>query len=113
MLDSVLGIAITAPGASEVAITVPDTGLDHASGSQVTQRGRVSSDWTREGDELTLTTEIPVNVSAVVELPAADGFAYQVTGSRGAAAEELGTEDGVTSYRIGSGTWTFEREEAE
>ena len=102
VLDSVLGIDITAPGAAEVTVTVPDTGLSHASGSRMTQRGRVSSEWTREGDDLSLAVEVPVNVSAIVELPAGT---YQVEG--GGTAEELGTEDGVVRYRVGSGSWTF------
>ncbi|WP_322937284.1 family 78 glycoside hydrolase catalytic domain [Nocardioides bizhenqiangii] len=103
VLDSVLGIDVTAPGAAEVTVSVPDTGLGQASGSRMTQRGRVSSEWTRDGDDLRLTTEIPVNVEAVVELPAGE---YDVTG--GAVLEELGTEDSVTRYRVGSGTWSFE-----
>ena len=103
MLDSVLGIDITAPGASEVTISAPDTGLTEASGSRMTQRGRVSSEWTRDGDDLTLETEIPVNVEAIVELPAG---VYDVSG--GSVLEDLGTADGLTRYRVGSGTWTFE-----
>jgi alpha-L-rhamnosidase len=109
VLGSVLGIEVTAPGASEVSVSVPDTGLAHATGSLMTQRGRVSADWTRDGDRVGLTTEIPVNVSAVVELPAADGVEYDVTGPGGAVAERLGTENGVTRYRIGSGSWSFDR----
>ncbi|KAA1427731.1 family 78 glycoside hydrolase catalytic domain [Nocardioides antri] len=87
VLDSVLGIDVTAPGAAEVTISVPDTGLTHASGSRMTQRGRVSSEWTVDGDDVSLTVEVPVNVTAVVEVPSADG---------------------VTRHRVGSGTWSFE-----
>jgi alpha-L-rhamnosidase len=107
VLDSVLGIDVSAPGAAEVTVSVPDTGLTHAEGSRMTQRGRVSSEWSRDGDVLSLTTVVPVNVSAVVELPAADGFGYRVTG--GGTPQELGTEDGMTRYRVGSGNWTFQR----
>ncbi len=103
VLDSVLGIDITAPGAAEVTISVPGTGLTDASGSRMTQRGRVSSDWTRDGDDVRLTTEVPVNVEAVVALPAGE---YDVSG--GPVLERLGTADGLTRYRVGSGTWTFE-----
>ncbi|WP_231123399.1 alpha-L-rhamnosidase C-terminal domain-containing protein [Nocardioides sambongensis] len=91
---------------------MPDTGLGEASGSQLTQRGRVSSSWTRDGDAVALSTTIPVNVSAVVALPEApEGVAYEVSGPDGAEAEELGTEAGVTSYRIGSGEWSFTQTE--
>lgn len=104
VLDSVLGIAITAPGAAEVTFSVPDTGLTEAEGSRMTQRGRVSSAWTTEGGSLALDVEVPVNVAGVVELPAGD---YEVTGPDGAAATELGAADGLTRYRVGSGTWSF------
>jgi alpha-L-rhamnosidase len=101
VLDSVLGIDITAPGAAEVTFSVPDTGLGEASGSRMTQRGRVSSEWSRDGDDLSLSIEVPVNVSAIVELPAGD---YDVAGD----VEEIGSADGVTRYRVGSGSWVFE-----
>nr|WP_281366645.1 alpha-L-rhamnosidase C-terminal domain-containing protein [Nocardioides thalensis] len=104
VLDSVLGIEITAPGAAEVTFSVPDTGLAHAEGSRMTQRGRVSSAWTTEDGALTLDVEVPVSVSGIVELPAGD---YEVMGPDGAAAKELGTADGLTRYRVGSGAWTF------
>lgn len=104
VLDSVLGIEVTAPGAAEVTFSVPDTGLAQAEGSRMTQRGRVSSAWTTEGGSLSLDVEVPVNVTGVVELPAGD---YEVTGPDGAAAEELGTADGLTRFRVGSGAWTF------
>ncbi|RHW25649.1 alpha-L-rhamnosidase [Nocardioides immobilis] len=87
VLDSALGIDVTAPGAAEVTISVPDTGLTHASGSRMTQRGRVSSEWSVDGNDVTLTVEVPVNVSAIVEVP---------------------SEDGVTRHRVGSGTWSFQ-----
>ena len=104
--EDVLGIEVTAPGAAELLISVPDTGLDSAEGSLMTQRGRVSTSWTRDGDAASLEATVPVNVSAVVELPAGD---YEVAGSGGAGAETLGTEDGFTRYRVGSGTWSFEQ----
>lgn len=110
--ESVLGIEVVDPGAAEVRISAPDTGLTEASGSQLTQRGRVANAWTREEDGLSLTTSIPVNVAATVELPApAEGFEYDVTAPAGAEAELLGVEDGVASYRIGSGEWTFVSDE--
>lgn len=106
--QSVLGIEVLEAGAGEVRLSVPDTGLTEASGSQLTQRGRVSSSWTKDDAGVTLSAGIPVNVSALVELPAlADGSAYDVTGPAGAEAELIGTEDGVTTYRVGSGDWSF------
>lgn len=104
--ESVLGIRTTAPGAAEVELGVPATGLTHAKGSVATQRGRVASSWTRTADSVTLRATIPVNVTAVVRLPEGS---YLATGPGRAIPERLGTENGITSYRIGSGRWTFEK----
>ncbi|MFE7226799.1 family 78 glycoside hydrolase catalytic domain [Nocardioides sp. NPDC057577] len=105
--ESVLGIRTTAPGAAEVEIGMPATGLTHAKGSVATQRGRVASAWTRSGSgAVTLRATIPVNVTAVVRLPAGS---YLATGPGRTAPERLGTENGITSYRIGSGAWTFKK----
>ena len=104
VLASVLGIDITTPGGSELLVTVPDTGLGHAEGSRMTQYGRVSSTWRRDGAGTTLTTTLPVNTTAVVELPEGQ---YVATGSGGVRAERLEGADGVVRYRVGSGTWTF------
>ncbi|MFE6508282.1 family 78 glycoside hydrolase catalytic domain [Nocardioides sp. NPDC057767] len=102
--ESVLGIRTTAPGAAEVELGVPATGLTHADGSVVTQRGRVASAWTRTADAVTLRATVPVNVTAVVRLPEGS---YLAVGPDGTAPELLGTQNGITSYRIGSGAWTF------
>ena len=99
-----LGIRTTVPGAAEVELSVPATGLTHAKGSVATQRGRVASSWTRTADALTLRATIAVNVTAVVRLPEGS---YLTTGPGRTAPERLGTENGITSYRIGSGGWTF------
>ncbi len=104
IVETMLGIEITEPGAAEVRISVPDVDLRQASGSVVTQRGEVRSAWHRQGDGVDVRVTVPVNVTAVVELPAGD---YDVTGPKGARAEELGTADGLTTYRIGSGSWSL------
>ena len=102
--ESVLGIRATAPGAAEVEIGIPATGLTRAKGSVATQRGRVASAWTRGGDAVTLRATIPVNITAVVRLPEGS---YLAAGPGGTAPERLGSRNGITSYRIGSGEWTF------
>jgi len=40
ILEGLLGVEVTGPGASTVRITVPDSGLRHASGTEWTERGR-------------------------------------------------------------------------
>lgn len=106
--ESVLGVEVTEAGAGTVRFSVPDTGLTEASGSQLTQRGRVTSSWSRAEGSVRLTAGLPVNVSGAVEVPEAPtGSSYEVRAPSGATAELVGTENGVTTYRIGSGQWTF------
>ena len=81
--------------------------LTEASGSRMTQRGPrlfgVGAMATRP--ERLWRPRIPVNVEAVVELPSGE---YDVTaGGAVCSQKDLGTDDGVTRYRVGSGTWTF------
>jgi alpha-L-rhamnosidase len=107
IVETVLGIEVTDPGAAEVRISVPDVNLRRASGSIETQRGEVRSAWIREEGVqagVDLRVSIPVNVTAVVELPEDD---YEMKSPKGATVEELGTADGLARYRIGSGDWSF------
>jgi alpha-L-rhamnosidase len=101
---SILGLSVLEPGASLVRIAVTDSGLEHAAGVLPTQRGPVSTDWTRAGGKVTLKATVPVNVEAVVELPAG---AYRVTAPGGATARPAEGGQGLTRYRVGSGTWVF------
>jgi hypothetical protein len=64
----------------------------------------VSSSWTHDADGTSLTTTIPVNTTAVVELPAGD---YVATGRGGIRPEKLSGTGGTVRYRVGSGTWSF------
>jgi alpha-L-rhamnosidase len=56
----------------ELSIRIPDTGLTEAKGTRPTQHGTVASSWTSDDSGTSLTTTIPVNTTAVVELPAGD-----------------------------------------
>ncbi|MEU4654910.1 alpha-L-rhamnosidase C-terminal domain-containing protein [Streptomyces sp. NPDC023723] len=103
ILEGVLGIQVTAPGASEVRIEPADKGVSHASGTQWTERGEIAVDWRRGRHGVSTEVDIPVNVTATVALPVAAGSAYRVSGR----AEYLGTEDGRALYRVGSGHTGF------
>lgn len=105
--QDVLGIDLTGVGGSDVALRIPDTGLTHAAGTRPTQRGPVTSDWTRTGDDVTLTAELPVNVEGVVSLPVVAGRTYDVRGPAGATATPLDDLDGEQRWAVGSGSWTF------
>ena len=103
----ILGLSLVEPGGEVVRITVPDSGLERASGSLPTQRGAVTSAWSRGAGGLTLTATVPVNVTAYVDLPA--GGRYSVTAPAGARIPAVMNQGGMVRYRVGSGTWTFTR----
>jgi hypothetical protein len=70
ILESLLGVRVTSPGAATLTIAPPRHGLTHASGTVWTQRGPVTVAWNRTGVDVTL----PVNVTARVELPSGRTF---------------------------------------
>ncbi|MFC1716078.1 family 78 glycoside hydrolase catalytic domain [Candidatus Poribacteria bacterium] len=73
-------------------------------------RGRIVSEWRCENGRFTLDVTIPPNTSATVFIPAQD--ASNVTESDGPADSAEGVrflefDNGVASYEIGSGTYSF------
>ena len=62
--------------------------LENASAHHIAPAGKISSEWVREGDAVTLQVEIPEGMSAVAELE--DGFTF---------------EDGKLTKAIVSGTY--------
>jgi len=103
-----LGITPTGVGGASVEISPPASGLDFASGSEVTERGMVAVSWHRvsgTGGEVRLVVTVPDNVRATVELP---------TGTRPYAASGVGapryqgTSNGRAMYSVGSGTTVFQ-----
>jgi Bacterial alpha-L-rhamnosidase 6 hairpin glycosidase domain/Bacterial alpha-L-rhamnosidase C-terminal domain/Alpha-L-rhamnosidase N-terminal domain len=69
ILESLLGLEVTTPGAATVRVAPPANGLRHAQGTVWTERGPVSISWTRTGKGMTLDVNVPVNVTATVVLP--------------------------------------------
>lgn len=104
IVDTLLGVRSTAPGAAELALVPPEDVLDDAEGTVPTQRGPVTFGWQRGGDGLTGEVELPVNVTATLELPMVGDGSYEVVGGD---ATYVGTEDGRAVYEIGSGTTSF------
>ena len=103
ILQTLLGVSVTAPGAAQVLIRPPASGLTSASGSVPTQRGDVGVSWRRTGSHLTLTVDVPVNVRAEVQLPTAGHVRVDGPG----AADFVGVRDGHATYSVGSGRLTF------
>ncbi len=68
------------------------TCLDNASAHHIAPAGKISSEWVREGDAVTLKVEIPEGMSAVAELE--DGYAF---------------EDGASAKTITSGAYKVVR----
>ena len=104
VIEGLLGLTVTSPAAESVRIEPADAGLDHASGTQWTERGDVGVTWDRNAHGVNTTVDIPVNVTATVALPAETGSAYKVAGGD---ADYLGVQDGRAVFRVGSGTTTF------
>jgi hypothetical protein len=101
ILQPLLGIDVTSPGAATVRIAPPATGLRHARGTEWTERGTVTVDWRRTDRGFTLDVTVPVNVTATVVLPAA-------AGAWGAGEPRLvESGNGRTVFTVGSGQTHF------
>jgi alpha-L-rhamnosidase len=73
-------------------------------------RGRIRSDWTREGRKLTLNVTIPPNASATVYVPAKDTAGVKESGrpiEKADGVRFLYMDRAAGVYAIGSGTYEF------
>jgi alpha-L-rhamnosidase len=83
--------------------------LTHVRSSYRSIHGMIESNWTRDGERLTLNVVIPPNTTATVTVPAArpgdvtveDERAQRLTG----AVSEMRHEDGRVSFLIGAGEY--------
>ena len=103
ILEGLLGIQVTGPGAATVTIAPPDKGLSHADGTEWTERGPVAVNWTRTRIGDGLSVDVPDNVTATIELPAGH---YLATGA--GAPRLLGTSGGKVRFQVGSGRTHFQ-----
>ncbi|MCO5997271.1 family 78 glycoside hydrolase catalytic domain [Actinoallomurus rhizosphaericola] len=99
--QDLLGVAVTAPGAAAIRVRPPASGLTAASGTVPTQRGDVHVSWHRSGDKITVYVDVPVNVTAEIDLPTTG--TVKVKGE----ADYVGRQNGRTVYETGSGSHTF------
>ncbi len=86
------------------------THLAWAKATTTTQYGKVTSDWRRSGDTLTLKVTIPVGAKATVHLPADNQAAVTESGHplNGATGiGEISEATGTVKVEIGSGRYTF------
>jgi hypothetical protein len=106
ILQALLGITVTSPGAATIQIAPPDSGLSSARGTEWTERGPVTVAWTHTARGHSLDVTIPVNVTATVVLPTVPGNRYRATGQ--GAARLVMTSGAHTVFAVGSGHTEFE-----
>jgi alpha-L-rhamnosidase len=106
IVESLLGLSITGPGASTIQIALPATGLTFANGTVRTERGAVQINWQRQTNGgLQLDITIPVNVGASVVLPITKPAN---TSASGAGQPTFLAEDPAHAiYSVGSGQSSF------
>jgi hypothetical protein len=85
-------------------------GLTWVKASFDSVRGRIASEWHRDGTQLTLQVTIPPNTTATVHVPAPDPAAVLESGrraTRSAGISFLRMEDGAAVFAVGSGVYIF------
>ncbi len=104
VVESLLGLKITSPGAAGITIAPPAVGLTFANGTVRTERGPVTVDWQRTAG-MQLNVTIPVNISATVVLPISKPAS---TSASGAGKPTFVSEDTAhATYTVGSGQSSF------
>ncbi len=118
---TLLGVHVTSPGGATLEIAPPAEGVGEASGRVPTERGPVSVDWERDGDEFALDVTVPWNTTATVVLPG-EGEPESVTedgtplfgvdrpvADLPEGVESVTVEDGGVAVEVGAGSYEFER----
>jgi alpha-L-rhamnosidase len=85
-------------------------GLTHGAGSYDSVYGRIATDWSTQGDDLSLTVDVPVGTTAQVVLPAANAATvteggHLLDGVDGVT--DVATGDGTVTVTVGSGHYEF------
>jgi alpha-L-rhamnosidase len=106
MFKSILGVDadLEQPGHKHSIIKpLPGGGLKYAKGEFKTVYGSIKADWKTERGQFELNLRIPANTTATVHVPGIVGS----TDECGPQAQQVGTENNKTIYKIGSGSYTF------
>jgi alpha-L-rhamnosidase len=77
--------------------------LHHVKAWQHTASGKVSSEWTRQGDNLSWQIEIPANTTAVVSIPSHFGIVPPL----GNGIHSVTEQDDKILIEVGSGKYSF------
>ena len=86
-------------------------GLTHGSGHYDSVYGAIDTDWKTQGEDLSLTVDVPVNTTADVVLPAANQYAVSEGGHLLADVDgvtDVTATDDLVTVTVGSGHYEFE-----
>ena len=102
------------PGFKKIIIQPAVVGdLTWVKGSYDSIRGRIVSDWKREGNRFTLDVTIPANTTATVWVPAkqpGEVMEGNTPAARSQGVKFLRREEGRSLYQVGSGRYMFQSE---
>ncbi len=97
------------PGYKRISLRPrPGGGLTHAKGELLSPFGRITSDWTIDGDIFRWRVEVPPNTTAIVSVPTSDPASVRESGRPAASAEGLRwlrNEAGAAVFESGSGRY--------
>jgi alpha-L-rhamnosidase len=115
MFGNLGGIQMVQPGyqQSRIAPLIGHGGLTHASCSQQTPFGRLATEWSVTASNTVLNVEIPVNTTATIYVPTANGttvFEGAVPAATAPGVQYLGMTNGAAVYAVGSGNYVFKWE---
>lgn len=85
-------------------------GLEWASGYYDSIHGRISCDWKKSGQSLTLKVSIPTNTTATIHVPTIDADKITESGrpvQNRNDVDMMGMENSSALFKVGSGNYTF------
>ena len=112
MFDTVAGIGIdpAQPGFGHFIIwPQPGGGLTHATGTFDSIHGRILTDWTVDGKAFSLHLIVPVNTTALVQLPTSHASSVTEGGASITSHREIAqlSQPGDVKLLVGSGEYRF------
>ena len=112
LYGGVAGIKAASPGYKTIVIKPAiGEGLTWANTAFDSIYGRIVSNWTREGEALTMDVMIPPNTTALVHVPAKNADGVTESGKPAAKADGLKflrMENSAAVYSADSGTYRFQ-----
>ncbi len=113
MQEVLLGVSFRSPnpdGTLRITVAPPLRALPGASGTVPTPAGTVSVGWQRNGRGMALDLTVPVNLTALVHLPATSATHVRESGvavSKAPGVSVYSVADGVAVLEVGGGSYRF------